>query len=135
MARAMSKTGVTSRIRFIMVEAEMADGEITQVTQAIQNALRPSHEIKRIAAPVTSKTIARELQEPALEPEIEEEAQQVDTAPQAPRVNGPRKPAPTPDVLDLDLTTEPSLASHAKKANPKSHHKRYLVIAAWFKEH
>jgi hypothetical protein len=47
----------------------------------------------------------------------------------------PRKPAPTPAVLELDLTTDTSLASFAQKANPKSHLKRYLVVAAWFKEH
>jgi hypothetical protein len=32
-----------SRIRFIMVEAEMANaGDLSQITQAIQNALRPA---------------------------------------------------------------------------------------------
>lgn len=32
----------TSRIRFITLEAEMPEGDLTQITNAIQNALRPA---------------------------------------------------------------------------------------------
>jgi hypothetical protein len=118
-----------------MVEAEMADGDLGQITQAIQNALRgPSPAVHRIASPAIAKTVPYEPQEDAVEPEVEEEAQ-TDATPQVPRSSRPRKPAPTPEVLELDLTTDTSLASFAQKANPKSHLKRYLVVAAWFKEH
>jgi hypothetical protein len=37
-----AKVTGTSRIRFIMLDAELANSDLTQVTQAIQNALRPS---------------------------------------------------------------------------------------------
>lgn len=31
----------TSRVRFIMLEAELPDGDLSQITSAIQNALKP----------------------------------------------------------------------------------------------
>jgi hypothetical protein len=69
--------------------------------------------------------------------DVRTEAENQDQGPAQPTIRNKaaRKPAPTPDVLDLDLTSEPSLASFAAKANPRSDHKRYLVIAAWLKEH
>jgi hypothetical protein len=41
MAKNPGKTGGTSRIKFIMLDAEIADDQIQSVTQAIANALRP----------------------------------------------------------------------------------------------
>src|SRR5207249_867996 len=129
-----ARTGA-SRVRFVMVEAETADGDLGQIMQAIQNALRgPSPAVQRIAPPVVAKTITQESQEDQIEPEVEEEGQ-TDVTPHVPRSSRSRKAAPTPEVLDLDLTTDTSLASFAQQANPKSHLKRYLLIAAWFKEH
>lgn len=52
MAKNSSSRGSTpSRIRFIMVEAELGDGDVGQITRAIQNALRPPPppSVKRIA--------------------------------------------------------------------------------------
>ena len=37
-----TRSGGTSRIRFIMLDAELAEGDLTQIAQAIQNALRPN---------------------------------------------------------------------------------------------
>lgn len=52
MAKASAKAGGTSRIRFVMFDAEVADGEIGQITQAIQNALRgPAQVIARRLPP------------------------------------------------------------------------------------
>src|SRR4029077_8334095 len=42
MAKHSFRASAPSRIRFVMVEAELGDGEIGQITQAIQNALRTS---------------------------------------------------------------------------------------------
>jgi hypothetical protein len=112
-----------------MLEAEMPEGDLAQFTQAIQNALRgPPPAVQRLAPPKP----AAEPQDAEVEAEFEEEVQH---AAPIQRANGPRKPAPTPNVLELDLTSGTSLAEFAQKASPKSHPKRYLVIAAWFKEH
>ncbi|MDQ6436160.1 hypothetical protein RB623_19045 [Mesorhizobium sp. LHD-90] len=131
------KSGGTSRIRFVMVEAEIADGDIGQITQAIQNALRgPAPTVQRIASSNGTKVIAQETPELDAEVEVDDEdGVVVDVIPRQSKSKGPRKAAPTPNVLNFDLTSEPSLVSYAQKANPKSDRKRYLVIAAWFKEH
>jgi hypothetical protein len=55
MAKNSSGSKNPSRIRFIMVDAELGDGDVSQITQAITNALRPpvtNMSMKRIAASV-----------------------------------------------------------------------------------
>jgi hypothetical protein len=131
-----SKTGNPSRIRFVMVEAELGDGDIGQITQAIQNALRgPATPVQRIAAPAVIQTITPDAQEVDDKVEVGDGVEMADVTPAAARQPGPRKAAPTPKVIQIDLTSEPSLASFAGRSNPKSNHKRYLVIAAWLHDH
>jgi hypothetical protein len=42
MAKSSGKSGGMSRIRFVMVDAEIAEGDVGAITHAIQNALRGS---------------------------------------------------------------------------------------------
>jgi hypothetical protein len=131
----ISKSVGLSRIRFVMVEAEIADGDIGQITQAIQNALRPAvPAVQRISALNGTKVIAHDVPEVETEREADDEVD-AETPPVRSKPKGPRKAAATPNVLEIGLTTDPSLASYAQKTNPKSHAKRFLVVAAWFKEH
>lgn len=120
-----------------MVEAELGDGDIGQITHAIQNALRgPGATGQRIAVPVMTKSTTREPETvDDVVVEDEQEQEQVEAASLPVRQRRPRKPAPTPKVIEIDLTAEPSLASFAAKYDPKSHHHRYLVIAAWLHQH
>ena len=41
MGRSSTKSGGKSRIRFIMLEADLSEGDLSEVTSAIQNALKP----------------------------------------------------------------------------------------------
>lgn len=132
-----SKASGSSRIRFIMVEAEMSDGDLTQITQAIQSALRgPVVASQKI---ISTPSLPRANGEAGVEEDADEDLNGDDSLIEVPskptKARGPRKPAPTPDVLDVDLISETSLASFAARANPESDRKRFLVIAAWFKEH
>ncbi|PZV36889.1 hypothetical protein [Mesorhizobium kowhaii] len=126
------KVSGTSRIRFVMVEAEIADGDIGQITQAIQNALRgpASPVMKRLAA-----TPPPQEAEVEIEPEIDdvEESEIIDVRPAKPRTT--RKVPKTPDVVDIDMNRHMSLASFAQGKDAKSQHKKYLIAAAWLKEH
>jgi hypothetical protein len=127
-----------SRIRFVMVEAELGDGDIGQITQAITNALRgptPTTVVRRITAPAPIVNGGAEQAEPETVEEAVEEVEAVDVTPQAPRQKTPRKPAPKPNPIDIDVTTDPSLALCVGKTNPKSQHKRYLAIAAWLHDY
>jgi hypothetical protein len=128
-----------ARVRFIMVEAEMPDGDLTHITQAIQNALRPpagaTRAIAQVPRPahVAGSTAAEPEIEPTEDAEIVLEASQ-DNASASARPKMPRRHRP-PKVLDLDLTTEPSFASYAGAKNPTSDAMKYMVVAAWFKQH
>jgi hypothetical protein len=141
MAKASTlKTGGTSHIRFVMVEAEIAQGEIGQITQAIQNALRGASPItvQRLAAPAAPKTTGQDAngaQHLEPESEVEQDNEVVDAAPATPRQRVSRKPAKTPNIIDIEMNNDVSLASFAQGKDSKSQHKRFLIAAAWLKEH
>lgn len=119
-----------------MVEAELGDGDIGQITQAIQNALRSpaTPPAKRIVAPTVSNATTPEHE---FEPEVENVGEDDDIeAPPAPaKARGARKPPPTPNIVDIDMNADVSLASFAEGKDAKSQHKKYLIAAAWLKEH
>jgi len=125
--------GGASRIRFVMFDAEIADGDLGPITQAIQNALRgpaANTVVKRITAPVPHGNGGADAAEPEI---VEEEMEEVDATPAAPKARAPRKPGPKPTVIDdIDIKSDPPLSS---LVDPGSNHKRYLVIAAWLHDH
>lgn len=137
MAKQPSNKGGTSRIRFIMLDAEIPEGDLSQITSAIQNALKPTTTIVQQLLPSNgvqpaisvSGTDGELAEEEAFELEIDEV-----TAPKSPRPARVRKPT-TPDVLELDFTSDVSLKTFADQHPPESEPERYLVVAAWFKEH
>ena len=135
------RSAATSRIRFIMVDAELPEGGITEITQAITAALRP---VAGIAPP--TRTVAQVTHvKPANgngrgEPDaavtheepLDAEVEPVEgvAAPRA-RRSTPR----APKVLQLDLSGPPAFEDFAKQKNPDSDQMRYLVIAYWFKHY
>ena len=137
MAKAAAKAGGTSRIRFVMFDAEVADGAIGQITQAIQNALGGPVQVttRRLPPPVALKAPEANGHAEEAEAEFEQEGDVVDgeitpATPARPRI--PRKAAPKPSVIGIDIKSGPPLTS---LADPKSNHKRYLKIAAWLHDH
>jgi hypothetical protein len=138
MAKASAKAGGTSRIRFVMFDAEVADGEIGQITQAIQNALRgPAQVIARrlpppaaLNAPEANGHAEETHAEFEQEDNIVADVDEASTTTARPRSS--RKPAPKPSVIHFDITSDPPLSS---LADPKSNHKRYLKLAAWLHDH
>jgi hypothetical protein len=122
-----------------MVDAEIAEGEIGPITQAIQNALRGPAPvtIQRLASPSASKSVAQDADGATPEPDLEvvQDGEIVDAAPETPRQRVPRKPGPTPNIIDIEMNNGMSLASFAQSRDSKSHHKRFLIAAAWLKEH
>lgn len=132
-----SKTG-TSRIRFIMLDAEIPDGDLSQITAAIQNALKPTTIIQQRLLPhrathplIDGDTDGEIIDEDAIDLDEQESAA---PTPKPARASKPRKPT-TPAVLELDLTSEVSLEIFASEHPTKSEPERNLVVAAWFKEH
>jgi hypothetical protein len=135
-----SKPGGTSRIRFVMFDAEIADGEIGPITQAIQNALRGPAPVtvQRLAPSAAAKPAEQEVngtRAADAELEVDQDGVVIDAVAEAPRQRPSRKPAPTPDIVPIEMNDEVSLASFAQGKDSKSHHKRFLIAAAWLKEH
>jgi hypothetical protein len=140
MAKNPGKTGGTSRIKFIMLDAEIADDQIQSVTQAIANALRPPTPVapKRLppAPPqLNGNGAAEDHDEPDLFDALEEE-EPVDVTPAPARQKGPRKAAPTPEVLPFDFNAfEVPLSAFVAEYMMESHQQRYLVASAWYHDH
>jgi hypothetical protein len=136
MAKSTKSTG-TSRIKLIVLDAEVADDQIHTLTSALTNALRgPISAPKRLSpAPpqLNANGHATEDHDQSDLFETLEEEEPVDVTPAAPKAKKPRRVAPKPQLInDLDINSEPELASIGTF---KSNHKRYLAIAAWLHDH
>ncbi len=136
----VSKASGPSRIRLVVFEAEIADGgDLNQITLAIQNALRaPIPTVaKRIAAPTAQANgTAGAVQTADIGADdnqvIEDEIEATESAPTAPKPKLPRRVGPKPNVIDIDVTSDPPVSSIPDR---KSNHGRYLAIAAWLHDH
>jgi hypothetical protein len=133
-----------TKIRFIMLEAEGNATDLQQIAQAITSAVRPTTIIQQIPAPPAMHAMLGNAAPQAttddlnLQPSVEfvDEAMQVAPLPKKSSGNGVKRKLPVPSVLELDLTsgTMP-FAQYFQQKSPDSHSGRYLVIAAWLKEH
>ncbi len=140
MAKQPVAKGGTSRIRFIMLEADIPEGDLNQITSAIQNALKPTTTIiqqrlpPEVAAALPSglADANADINVEAVEPEEETSAEQ--SAQRQPRESRPRKPT-VPKVLNIDLNSGVSFENYVTEHAPKSEPDRHLVVLAWFKQH
>lgn len=136
------KASAPSRIRFIMVEAEISDsGDLTQITQAIQNALRPATAAPRLSSPAAVKingtgTPAPVTLEAEEEMELGEETVAEPVEPSRPAPSTRVRKFKSPEVVqDLDLTSEPTFGQFIADKNAESHQMKFLTAAAWLKQH
>lgn len=134
--RAQKGTG-TSRVRFIMLEAEIPEGDLTEVTEAIQNALRPAvgsiSRVSKSPAQLAGKTDAdqnAEIVNSTLEVE-EEFTEEVSTKSGSTKQRRPVKRK----VVEMDLDSEVSLSDYVDQYPPQNEQDRYLVSVAYICEH
>ena len=137
--------GGPARIRLVILEAEAPDGDLTQLTTAVQNALRSPENAparKSITAIPPRNSAPNDRSEPDETVDVEMHdaednggAEQDGSRQVRQAVSKPRRPPRTPKVLDLDLTSGVPFEEFARAKSPSSDHKRYLVVAAWFKLH
>ncbi|WP_152599770.1 hypothetical protein [Hoeflea sp. BAL378] len=128
----------TSRIRFIMIEAEMPEGDLTQIANAIQNALRPAS----VSGPKLPKTPVQIIglnEQDDDDEEVVDASVEEDDATSVGRVlkaaaSKPRRPAKR-KVVDIELSNEISLKSYTENYPPKNDQDRYLVVVAFLCEH
>lgn len=138
MAKSNVKTG-SSKIRFIMLEADIPEGDLSQVTQAIQNALKPAAPPAQRMLLQSSKgspDVETSLGDPHVIQELEQESnEQIETESRAPSKATQRaRSYRSPEIVDVDLDTEPSFVEFATAKAPSTIVDKYLTVAAWFKE-
>jgi len=138
-ARSTSKGsgGGTSKIRFIMLDADLVDGDLSQITHAISSALGRLGNSGRLQSPTAVKQMEAGLAEQG---EPEDEAESGAESPDADvRPSRPRRPRKilAPKVLnDIDWKSgEMSFQKLAEDAKPTSDLMKHLVVAYWFKLH
>jgi hypothetical protein len=135
MAKQPPKSG-TSRIRFVMFDAEVPEGEIGQLTQAMQKALLGTTVIQRVQAPAALRAPDSNGQASEMEPDAEAEEEFEDVPPAAARQPRQKRAVPKmPKVLNIDMDSDVSLASFAQGKDSGSQHKKFLIAAAWLAEH
>lgn len=126
-----------NRFRFVLVEGELSDQNMSELAQVITGALRPvqSHRLPSVPA-ISDVTEPETFSEPVLRngQEIEEDST-VD-------VSSRKSPQPRqyykPKVLaDVDLAGgEVSLDGFVvAKGNPSETSKRFLVVSTWYSEY
>lgn len=135
----------SNKIRFVLVEADISDGNLSEMTHAITSALKPSittfRPALRPAAPQTlppsNNGAAPEEEEPEIQAEPEAAEAQDDEESAAAKPAKPKAKLPLPKYLpDLDLTGGGTpFKQFAEEKAPKKHVKRYLVAATWLKEY
>jgi hypothetical protein len=135
MAKGSQPKSGSSRIRFVLLEADLSDGDLSQITTAIQNALKPAQAatpprlIQLTSSPRREEELVADVEDQASE-ESEEEV-----IVRRPAQGRSRKPTfRTPQVVDIDLKSDPSLESFIKEHPPKSTNNKFLAVLAWFKE-
>jgi hypothetical protein len=139
MAKNSTPRSGPSRIRFIMVEADLQDGDLEQVTQVLQNAFKTAHTIPARPQLTRPNLKAAPLQidedeDGLVDIESEDHADQ-DAVPVRAKTARKPKPAKVPIVLnEIDVKSEPSLKDFVAEYELKTTVDRYLVIALWFRD-
>jgi hypothetical protein len=141
MAPKKPDTGKTSnRIRFIMLDADISDSNLADLTQAITAALKPSttpiRQIPRAAAQVLAP--ASEVTEDAEAEELQEDVEGTEAigsngSSQKPaRAKKFKAPEYLPDLLAGQKGA--AFKEFAKEKAPGTKAKKYLVATFWLKE-
>lgn len=131
--------GGSSKVRLVVFEAEVSDGDLSQFTQAIQNALQPRGSQPRVITVQQQRALSNEAdaENEIISDDGDDIEQEISASstPRNPRQSKPRAIRP-PKVLDgMDWDTKPSLASFVEQYDIKTDFERYLAVALWFREH
>jgi hypothetical protein len=134
------KTDGPARVRLVVLDAEIPDGDLAAFNQVLQNALRgPGTTIlqQRMNGGSTKTLSHRPAAE--IEAEVEEMAddlngEETDVVSQPAKPRARRSPPRSPNVIKIDMNVPVSLATFAQGKDAKSQHKKYMISAAWLKE-
>lgn len=139
--RKQSPSSERSKVRIFFVDADLAPGDMEELTHALTSAIRPTHVLTRVGqtqrlAPARADAGGDGAHD--AEPALEEADLTVEPEREAPTPKGPararsyRKPQP----VDLDMNAGgKAFEEFAKEKAPTSHRGKYLVAAAWLHDY
>lgn len=140
MAKNLPPSG-RSKVRIFFVDADLAPGDMQELTSALSSAIRPTHVLQRVAQP---KLVAGSGDgvngNGAIEDvEVEDVSDAIEEDPVPVEARGPSKPrkyrSPKP-VATLNMTAGgKAFEDFAREmGSPTEHQSRYLVAAQWLAE-
>lgn len=146
MAKANNQSGgERSRARIVVLDLDLAAGDMNQLAGAILSAIKPPLQVVTAlpSAPPKPLTYQQNGDQPGLfDQQIEaEEQQELPSQHDTPVATGKptngvrkKKRLRTPQPLDLDLVTgDKPFKDYHDEIGPKNDSRRYLVIAQWLK--
>src|SRR5688500_10632020 len=107
MKRPTKSSGGGTRVRFIMLEAESENGDLTEITAAIQNALRPKANAEPRTVYLEDRSAS--VEEPAVEPFAQEEYGPQEPVRKRERSSSQKRSFPTPSVVDVKWDVAPTV--------------------------
>jgi hypothetical protein len=134
----------SNKIRFVMLEADLSDGNLAELTQAITNALKPAPApVRYISAPPTKTLNGGSPEAQVLDDEDEpmDDAEEgaLEPVAQPAKASKPatKKKFKQPEFVELDWkgTNGQSFKEFAALKGPKSKNRKYLVATFWLKEY
>lgn len=135
MVKRTTKSAGTSRVRFIMLEAEMPEGDLAQITTAIQNALKPAGFAPARITRDNGFALERPVPDDHAIELDDEQAMELEEAPKVPKAPARSKKPAKRKVLDIDLETETAFTTYIAQHPPKTEQDRHLLAVAYFQEH
>lgn len=134
------KTAGPARVRLVVFDAEVPDGDFNSLAQVLQNALKTPTVVARVANGASATKIITHQPAADVSPEDEVvdevDAQEIEElAPAAPRAKTARKAPKAPDIVSIEMNAPLSFADFVAGKKIDSAHKKYLAAAAWLHEH
>lgn len=131
MAKSSKSTG-RSRVRFVMLDAEIEDGDFSEITQAIQNALAPRKVVHTQLISQSDQQSEVVADDDSVDGIFEEEPV---SQPENSRRKRPasKRSFPTPEVVEIDWDTDPTIEAFVSTHSPKTTNDKYLVALTWLK--
>lgn len=133
------RSGSPARVRLVVLDAEIPDGDFGALASVLQNALRTNSPtiIQRVTTTNGTKALSHD---PAHEADANETAEFEETEAEevverAPRPRAPKKAPKAPDVVEINMNDDVSFATYVADKKCDSVQKKYLTAAAWLHEH
>ncbi|WOH61787.1 hypothetical protein [Bradyrhizobium sp. BWC-3-1] len=133
------RTGGPARVRLVVLDAEIPDGDLASFNQVLQNALRGpgttivQQRVNGVAAKTLTHQPATEIEGQA-EEVVDDLEEEVDSSPQPAKPRAKRAQPKSPNVVPLDMHAPTSLTTFAQGKDSKTQVSKYMIAAAWLKE-